>query len=559
MTDWEVRPLLLALEHDPHRLARTETELAQGFAFAFRVRGEISAEDAVRALRGAHDRGERVAMVLVDDALGPQERELVLATARTLHPEARRALLVDWGAWADADVAQLILRAMAVGDVHSYVLRPWDEHDELFHRTVAEFVQDWSRSDKRNKREVVVIADRHSGRAFAVSSLLHRNRIPYAFRERRSELGQDALRFIGEPEGEVVVWMAALGGPVLVDPTDTEVLEGWGLCTRVPDAFRHVDLLVVGAGPAGLASAVYGASEGLRTLVVEREAIGGQAGTSSLIRNYLGFARGLSGDELTQRGYQQAWVFGAQFVLTRSVDRIVPDGDRFTVEVSGQGTVTASTIVLANGVTYRRLGVPSVERFTGQGVYYGASVSAAHALAGLAAGVVGGGNSAGQAALQLARHCSRVHLVVRGDDLEATMSAYLVDAIASEPAITLHTATEVVDADGDGRLERVALRRRDGAEQVVDVDGLFVMIGALPNTDWLPDEVRRDRGGFVLTGVDAAADVTRIPHQPHMTSLPGVFAVGDVRSGSVKRVASAVGEGSVVVTEVHQYLATLQA
>jgi thioredoxin reductase (NADPH) len=555
--EWGVRPLLLAVETDARRLGRTETELARSFAGSYRVRGEASVVDARRQLEGAADRGERVALLLVDDRIPAQERDDLLALARTAHPEARRGLLVDWGAWADPEVARTILRGTAVGDLHSYVLRPWSEGDELFHRTIAEIVQDWSRADPRNKREVVVVADPHSGRAFEVSNLLQRNRIPYAFRDRTSPQGQDVLE-AAQPDGdfEVVVWMPAIGAPVLVDPTDKDVLSTWGIPTEL-DGERDFDLLVIGAGPSGLAAAVYGASEGLSTLVVEREAIGGQAGTSALIRNYLGFSRGLSGSELAQRGYQQAWVFGAQFVLTREVGSLERVDHRFRATISGQGTVTARAVVLACGVAYRRLGVPSVEAFTGKGVYYGASVSAAHALAGLSAAVTGGGNSAGQAVLQLARYCREVHLVVRGASLGETMSAYLVDAIAGEPVITVHLASDVTGARGDGRLEHLTLTsREDGSTSDLDVDGLFVMIGAEPHTDWLPEEVRRDERGFVLTGTDVAQDPSGRALHPHETSVPGLFAVGDVRAGSVKRVASAVGEGSVVVSEVHVHLST---
>lgn len=552
---WGARPLLLAVEPDPRRLARTETELARHFGASLRVRGEASARDAVRTLEGARARDERVALVLIGHDLSTADRDSVVATGRTLHPEARRALLIDWGAWSDADVARTILQGTAIGDLHSYVLRPWTDGDELFHRTVAEMVQDWSRADPRTKREVVVVADRHSGRGFEISNLLHRNRIPYAFRERHSAQGRQALEVAApERDGEVVVWLAALGGPTLVDPTDGEILDAWGIPTTLSEDARDVDLLVVGAGPAGLAAAVYAASEGLRTLVVEREAIGGQAGTSSLIRNYLGFSRGLSGSELAQRGFQQAWVFGARFVLTRTVDRIEPVDGRFRATVSGQGAVTASAVVVSCGVAYRRLGVPAVEAFTGQGVYYGASVSAAHALTGLSAAVIGGGNSAGQAALQLARYCRSVHVIIRGATLEATMSAYLIEAIAGEPVITVHPSSTVTDAAGPGHLEELSLTRLDTSETTrVPVDGLFVMIGAEPRTEWLPEEVRRDERGFVLTGSDTG-EASDPPRQPHETSVRGLFAVGDVRSGSVKRVASAVGEGSVVMSEVHQHL-----
>ena len=357
-----------------------------------------------------------------------------------------------------------------------------------------------------------------------------------------------------------MVWMPAIGGTRLVDPTDAEILEAWGIPTSLPDVDRSFDLLVVGAGPAGLGTAVYASSEGVRTVVVEREAIGGQAGSSSLIRSYLGFSRGLSGAELVQRGYQQAWVFGARFVVTREIDQLTPTAGGFVAHIRNVGEVSARAVVISTGVSYRRIGVPSLEELSGQGVYYGASVTAAQALTGLAAGIVGAGNSAGQAALHLARYCASVHLIARGPSLSDSMSAYLVDAISAMPMIKVYLNTEVVGGHGDGQLEWVTLRdRTNGYEQRLPLASLFVMIGARPRTDWLPAAVDRDQYGFLYTGAEAGScpswNLARSPH-PHETSIPGLFAVGDVRSGSVKRVASAVGEGSVVVSEIHQYLAT---
>ena len=558
--DWGDRPLLLAVDADPRLLGRIEGELQRAFGSDFRVRGELFPQDALRTLEGARNRKERVAVVLVDDSLPDDARAEIFETTRSLHPNARRALLVPWGAWAHPESAHKILRSMAVGDISYYVLKPWITPDELFHRVIAEYVQEWSRSEPSNSREVVVVAAQHSGRAYAVSDLLNRNGIPHAFRARASELGQSALADIGHAEGEVVVWMPAIGGTTLIDPTDAEILEAWGIPTTLRDVDHEFDLLVVGAGPAGLGAAVYASSEGVRTIVVEREAIGGQAGTSSLIRNYLGFSRGLSGAELVQRGYQQAWVFGARFVVTRQVERLTPKGSGgFVAQIGDVGEVSARAVVIATGVSYRRLGVPSLEELSGHGVYYGASVSAAQALAGLRAGVIGAGNSAGQAALHLARYCASVHMIVRGANLADSMSAYLVDAITALPMIKVHLHTEVVDGQGDGQLEWVTLRDRDtGNEQQLPLESLFVMIGARPRTDWLPPEVDHDQYGFLYTGADAAACVSwtleRSPH-PHETSVPGLFAVGDVRAGSVKRVASAVGEGSVVVSEIHQFLA----
>ena len=560
VVEWADRPLLLAVDADARQLGRIEGELQRAFGSDFRVRGELLPEDAVRTLRGAKDRHERVALVLMDESFPDSARAEVLNVARTLHPDARRALLVAWGAWAHPESAQRILQGIAVGDISYYVLKPWITRDELFHRTIAEFVQEWSRSEPVNLREVVVVAAQHTGRAYAVSDLLNRNGIPHAFRPRASELGQGVLAKIGQPEGEVVVWMPAVGGKYLVDPEDAEILKAWGIPTSLPEGDREFDLLVVGAGPAGLAAAVYASSEGIRTLVVEREAIGGQAGTSSLIRNYLGFSRGLSGAELAQRGYQQAWVFGARFVVTREVERLAPENGGFVAHVGNVGEVRARAIVISTGISYRRLGFPSLEELSGHGVYYGASLSAAHALTGLRAAVVGGGNSAGQAVLHLARYCASVHLIVRGSNLAESMSAYLVDAISARPVITVHLDTEVVGGHGNGQLEWVTVRdRNSGQEQRIRLESLFVMIGARPRTDWLPLNVERDPYGFLSTGADAAFsdlwNLARQPH-PHETTVPGLFAVGDVRRGSVKRVASAVGEGSVVVSEIHQFLAT---
>jgi thioredoxin reductase (NADPH) len=559
VAEWGDRPLLLAVDADARLLGRMEGELQRAFGADFRVRGELLPEDALRILHGAKDRQERVAVVLVDESFPDDARAKIFETARTLHPNAKRALLVAWGAWAHPESAQKILRSMAVGDISYYVLKPWITPDELFHRVIAEFVMEWSRSEPTNMREVVVVAAQHSGRAYAVSDLLSRNGIPHTFRSRDSELGQKVLEEIGQAEGEVMVWMPAIGGTRLVDPTDAEILEAWGIPTTLPDVDRDFDLLVVGAGPAGLGTAVYASSEGVRTVVVEREAIGGQAGSSSLIRNYLGFSRGLSGADLVQRGYQQAWVFGARFVVTREVERLTPQGSGFLAHVRDVGEVWARAVVISTGVSYRRIGVPSLEELSGHGVYYGSSVTAAQALTGLRAGIVGAGNSAGQAALHLARYCASVHLIARGSKLADSMSAYLVDAITAMPMIKVHVNTVVAGGGGEGQLEWITLRdRTNGHEQHLPLASLFVMIGARPRTDWLPAEVDRDPYGFLYTGAEAAAcdswKLPRSPH-PHETTVPGLFAVGDVRSGSVKRVASAVGEGSVVVSEIHQFLA----
>ena len=557
------RPLLLAVDPEPESLSRIEAELGRRFGSDYRVRGETESTAALAELERAAERGDPVALVLADPWLPDLSGAELLGRVRTLHPDAGRAFLVPWGAWADRRTAEEILRAIALGDISYYVLKPWTTPDELFNRTVSEFVQAWSRSTPTVDREVVVVGAARDPRGHDVRSLLSRNGIPHAYLDRGTPAAMDVLRRIGGPDpqdarGSMVVWMPAIGGTVLVDPTDAEICAAWGIRTDLTDAPRDVDLVVVGAGPAGLAAAVYASSEGLSLLCVEARSLGGQAATSSLIRNYLGFSRGLSGAELAQRGFQQAWVFGASFLLTRRVAGITPADGGFTVAVEGAGEVHAKAIVLATGVAYRRLGIPSLEALAGSGVFYGASVSEAHGLTGARTVIVGGGNSAGQAALHLKRYAAHVTILIRTPDLSSTMSRYLIDEIEATPEITVLPNAEVVGGSGEGWLEEVTVADREtGAQQSLPADALFVMIGAEPHTQWLPSSVLRDERGFVLTGADVSGAGTwtqQRPPAPHETSVPGIFAVGDVRSGSVKRVASAVGEGSVVVSEVHTFL-----
>ncbi|WP_153395393.1 FAD-dependent oxidoreductase [Ornithinicoccus halotolerans] len=553
-----VRPVILAVDPDPEALSRTEGELSRRFGADYAVRGETAARDALRHLERAAELSHPVALVLADPWLPDQPGAALLARVRTLHPDAGRALLVPWGGWAHRQTATEILQAMARGDISYYVLKPWTTPDELFNRTVSEFVQAWSRAVASAEREVVVVGAARDRRGHDVRGFLTRNGIPHAFLDRGTAAAAEVLRRVGVPgadatTGPLVVWMPAVGGTVLLDPTDAALAEAWGLRTDLAAEDRDVDVVVVGAGPAGLAAAVSASSEGLNVLCLEHRALGGQAGTSSLIRNYLGFSRGLGGAELAQRGFQQAWVFGTRFVLTRPVTAVHAEDAGFRVELEGAGEVRARTVVLATGVAYRRLGVTALERLVGAGVFYGANVSEAHGLRGTHAMVVGGGNSAGQAALHLQRYAAHVTIVVRAPDLSSTMSQYLIDEIASSDRITVLPGAEVVDGAGEDWLTEVTVAdRATGERRVLPTEGLFVMIGAAPHTGWLPDSVALDERGYVVTGVD------RWPGRPvlsYETSLPGMFAVGDVRSGSVKRVAAAVGEGSVVVSQLHQHLA----
>jgi thioredoxin reductase (NADPH) len=493
--------------------------------------------------------------VLADQWMPELTGAELLGRVSGLHPEAKRVLLVGWGDWGDEPTADAMREAMALGRVDYYALKPWKSPDEYFHRTLSEFLHEWARADVSAPQEITVVADAWSPRAHEIRNLLARNGVPHVFHATGSPEADEVLRR-AEREGTTEPVVVLLDGRVLVDPSNAELARSYGVATELEEP-REFDVVVVGAGPAGLAAAVYASSEGLRALVVERESIGGQAGSSSRIRNYLGFARGVGGAELAQRAYQQAWVFGTTFLLMRDVTGLRIEDDHHVLTISDGSEVRAPTVVLAMGVTYRRLGVPALERLNGPGVFYGSSPSEAQQFTGGHVYVVGGGNSAGQAAVHLARYAADVTMAVRATTLASSMSQYLRHEIEATPNIGVRLSTEVVDGVGEDRLEQLTLRTA-GAAETMPADALFVLIGAQPHTGWLPTEVLHDEQGYLLTGTDvpdsAATGWRERPRLPFETSVPGVFAVGDVRSRSVKRVASAVGEGSVVIQQVHQYL-----
>lgn len=550
-----VRPVLMVVDDDQDALRRLGEELEGRYGRDYRVVREASSRGALETLDALARSGGEVALLLAAQWTEGIRGEELLARSRELHPGARRGLLVEWGAWGDPPTAAAVLRAMALGHMDYYVIKPWRSPDEYFHRTVTGFLLGWSRAQERAPREATLVGDRWSSRCHELRSLLDRNGVPHAFHDAASDEGRRLLEGAGcrAADGPVLL---TVDGHRLVNPTNAEVAQAYGVTTELGEE-RDFDVLVVGAGPAGLAAGVYGASEGLATLVVEAEAIGGQAGSSSRIRNYLGFPRGVSGAKLAQQAYQQAWVFGTRFLLMRRVTGLRPRDGRHVVTVAGGDEATARAVVLATGVSYRRIGIPGLERLTGAGVFYGASVSEARGLAGEDVYVVGGGNSAGQAAVHLARYARRVTLLVRGESLARSMSRYLIDELAAARNVEVRTRVEVIDGGGDERLAWLELREEGGAAaERVSAAALFVMIGARPHTNWLPPEVRRNEWGYVLTGDDLGdrgGDGGR--SLLFETSLPGVFAVGDVRHRSVKRVASAVGEGSVVISQVHRYLA----
>ena len=532
-------PLILAVDEDAEALHRITTEL-QRYTRDYKVICGPSTEAALAQLEALREHDAAVAVVLA--ARGTQELkgEEFLERVHHLHPHAKRALLIPWGGWADEETADAIRTAMALGYIDYYALKPWSTPDELFHRLVSEFLQEWRRQNAPGRRELTVVADPWSSRGYELRNLLARNGVPHAFHTCDSTEGAELLRSCGQ-EGSDAPVVILPDGSALVDPKAEDLAQhGTRMRTELDATPGTFDVVIVGAGPAGLAAAVYASSEGLNALVVERESIGGQAGSSTRIRNYLGFSRGLSGAELAQRAYQQAWVFGATFLLTREVAEVVLGDPTHTVSITGGPSVEARSVILAMGVSYRRLDVPALSALEGRGVYYGSSPSEARQFTGKSVYVVGGANSAGQAAVHLSRYARSVTLLCRSA-IEKSMSRYLIDEIDGKSNIHVLDGAEVVDAGGEDGLETLTLRARNGVE-TVPADALFILIGAEPRTEWLPPEIERDERGFVSTKDDYA------------TSVPGVFAIGDVRSGSVKRVASAVGEGSVVIQHVHHYV-----
>jgi thioredoxin reductase len=512
---------------------------------------------ALEELTAAVADGRAVALVLVDPAAAGDGR--ALAAVRERWPDARRSLLIGWGGWTDSATVRTVLELSSQGRIDGYVVAPDSPHDESFHAEITAYLREWAAASASHPARFTVVGDDGDPRVHAVRARLARQGTPARVVSIEHPEAASLRATSDHPEASVLVGTPT--GDVLADPTDAELARAAGLTTELPA--HEVELTVVGAGPAGLAAAVYAASEGLDTLVLESAAIGGQAGSSSLIRNYLGFPRGVSGADLALRAYRQAWIFGADVAHARRATGIrITDGG-FELDVDDTDRVLTRSIVLATGVSYRRLRVPALRAFVGASVFYGASAVEARAQRGRDVLVVGGGNSAGQAALHLARFARSVALVVRGPSLAESMSQYLIDELA-DAGVGLRTNARVVDARpstaGD-RLGAVVLEHTDtGERDEVPAESLFITIGARPHTDWLPAEVLRDQWGSVITGAEILAEGGRRswphdrPPEPLETAAAGCFAVGDVRRGSVKRVAVAVGEGSVVVSSVHRHL-----
>jgi thioredoxin reductase len=512
-------------------------------------------------------RAAALPVALVIAGVGGQDRDgiEVLAAVRALDPTALRVAAVGWGDWQSV---RSVFEAVTVGTLDHWMWRPEQAPDEEFHRSVTEFLREWASQRGGGFEAVQVIGQRWSARSQELRDLFSRHRIPAGFYDAASARARQMLHEAGleSPELPVVVLRFATERPVLVNPSNREIADAFGLMRPIP-AGEVFDVVVAGGGPAGLAAAVYASSEGLSAVVVEDEAVGGQAGTSSMIRNYPGFSQGISGATLAQEMRRQAWAFGTTFVYMRQAQSLSRHDGHYRLALSDGSVLAARTVIIATGVAYQRLGIPHLEDLQGRGVFYGAAASEAPAMRGRKVFVAGGGNSAGQAALHLAKWAKNVTIVVRAPSLAASMSDYLIRQIGAAPNIEVCYHVQVADgtSTGTGHLQSLVLEdTASGARRTVPADALFVLIGAQPRTQWLGEAVARDRRGFIPTGPDLPASTdarwpAARPPLPLETSLPGVFAAGDVRRGSVKRVASAVGEGAATIPLVHRYLARAAA
>jgi thioredoxin reductase (NADPH) len=547
------KPVLLSVDDDPGVSRAVARDLRRRYGEDFRVLRAASGPDALEALRELKLRGDAVTALLADYRMPEMNGIEFLENAMDLFPHARRALLT---AYADTDAA---IQAINLVDVDFYLLKPWDPPEEKLYPVVDAMIETWRESPDAAVEDVKLIGHRWSAPSFRARDFLARNALPYRWYSVDEPEGQRLLAAAGAGPDDVPVVITP-DGTVLLSPTESELAAVAGLSVEASADFY--DLIVVGGGPAGLGAAVYGASEGLRTVLVEREATGGQAGQSSRIENYLGFPNGVSGSQLADRARRQARKFGAEMLLARDVVALEAHGSKRVLRFDDGGSIAAHAVVLATGVSYRSLDVAGADGLTGRGVYYGSAMTEAAECADRKVFIVGGANSAGQAAVYFARYASSVHLLVRGPSLKASMSQYLIEQLAGIDNVHVHTCTTVAEAHGTDHLEELTVHNEQTGERVTHpASHVFVFIGGAPRTHWLDGVVVRDEHGFIPTGPGLLTD----GHRPHgwtldrdpyflESSLPGVFVAGDARAESVKRVASAVGEGAMAVTLVHRYL-----
>jgi thioredoxin reductase (NADPH) len=547
------KPILLTVDDDPGVSRAVARDLRRQYGDAYRVVRTESGPQALDTLRELKLRGDLVAVLLADHRMPEMTGVEFLEEAMDLFPRARRALLT---AYADTDAA---IEAINVVDLDHYLLKPWNPPEEKLYPVVDALIELWRASDERPVTETRVVGHRWSARSFEIRDFLARNSVPYRWYSSEDPEGRRLLD-AADVEITEIPLVVTPEGEHLVDPSLGDLAARVGLSTTPTTDFY--DVVIVGGGPAGLGAAVYAASEGLRTVLVERQATGGQAGQSSRIENYLGFPDGVTGTQLTDRARRQAHKFGAEILTTRDVIGLDVRASSRAVRFADGGDVAAHTVLLATGISYRKLDMPGADALTGRGVFYGSAATEAPACSGEEVYIVGAGNSAGQAAMFLSRHARRVTLLVRADSLEQSMSYYLIRQIDETPNVDVRCTTEVIAVHGDDHLEQLTLcDTRAGTQETVRAGYLFVFIGAEPRTEWLEGVVARDAKGFVLTGADLLRDGQRprgwgLDRDPYYleASAPGVFAAGDVRANSIKRVASAVGEGAMAIQLLHTYL-----
>jgi len=550
------KPVLMIVDDDPQVLAAVRRDLRSRYRENYTVMGASSGGDALEAMRELKSRGDSLAMIISDQRMPGMMGSEVLAKSRAIYPLARRVLLT---AYSDIDAA---VKAINEAHLDHYLSKPWDPPEDRLYPAVDDLLDAWQAESLPEAKGLRLVGHQWSPQSHAIKDFLASNLIPYRWLDvTRDEDAQALLDAAGVDSSELPALFFDDGTPVLRNPDPRMVAERLG--RPLTAAFDLYDLAIVGAGPAGLAAAVYGASEGLRTVLLDRHAPGGQAGSSSRIENYLGFPAGVSGSELTRRAIAQAQRLGAEFLAPLETTGLSIDGGYKRLTLSDGRELVTRTVLASTGMLYRQHPAPGIAELTGAGVYYGAATTEAAAFRERRVLVVGGGNSAGQAAMHLARYAREVEIIVRRNGLRETMSQYLIEQIEKTVNIRVRTGSEVARVEGNGHVERVALTcLADGETTLEDADALFIFIGTSPRSDWLPPEVLRDAKGFVLTGRDlmAADDFARTwkeQREPLLleTSVPGVFAAGDLRAGAMNRVASAVGEGSMVVRLAHEYLA----
>jgi thioredoxin reductase (NADPH) len=550
------RPAIVTVDDDPGVSRAVARDLRRRYGERHRIVRAESGQAALEALREMKLRGELVAVILADYRMPQMNGIEFLEQAMDIYPGARRALLT---AYADTGAA---IEAINVVDLDYYLLKPWDPPEEKLYPVLDALLETWLTSDYRPVPETKLVGHRWSARSSEVREFLARNQVPYRWYAADEPEGRRLLE-AAEADELALPLVITPDGEALVQPSDRELAGKVGLDTVPSGGFY--DLVVIGGGPAGLGAALYGASEGLRTVLAERMATGGQAGQSSRIENYLGFPDGVSGAQLTDRARRQAAKFGAEVLTTCEVVGLEINGSARTVRFADGTSVDAHAVILATGVAYRQLTGPGLADLTGRGIYYGSALTEATGCADQDVYIVGGANSAGQAAVYLSSAARSVTMLVRGPSLQKSMSHYLIERIAGIQRISVRTCTEVAEAHGNGHLERVIVRdSNNGGTQALDAQRLFVFIGAVPLTGWLDGVVMRDERGFILTGPDLMTGQQRPAGWPldrppyHLeTNVPGVFVAGDVRAESAKRVASAVGEGAMAVMLVHRYLERL--